>query len=615
MKSQVKLLQAVLLDVGQQCGTSTSKDYAYILGRVEKEGRSFLTITLPTFGKGLEQALERGYLGSDLFPGFHRGKGGLPRLLSGFLSQIFLDNCCVAPTTSRVIDCVQAVRQITGLYSKLEDQCTRERESRALLSYVEVDASLISISPDILEEYYESTRPLARYLYEVENRLFRGEDFNPHHGPGAVAERLSSNGKYNSNVWTDRLEEVFPAFSTLCVNARDFLNTDVQFLALEQEPPVRVVTVPKTMKAPRIIAVEPTWMQYVQQGILGVMTDTLLTRNSNKEKDFSHYERCFGWTDQEPNRLLARSGCDGSFATIDLSEASDRVSLQIVETILRDHPFLLECVKSCRSTSALLPSGDVIALRKFASMGSAMCFPWESLVFAGCILMAKRICGLMRNNRNSSNLDGFRVFGDDMVVPTNIVPALLQVLEDMHLKVNINKSFWTGMFRESCGSDWYDGFDVKYVKVRHPFPKSRQDGLQILQVIDLHNRLFVRGLYGACKVLELQICNLGYPYYAPVGSTICAMYTWDESRFTTRWNNNLQRIEYKGVKTRVTLRDDPLHSYGALRKCLRYNGDEPLDLKHLERAGRSLHVAINVGWQFPWFKPRASTSDRWNTAA
>nr|QDH86778.1 MAG: RNA-dependent RNA polymerase [Leviviridae sp.] len=92
---------------------------------------------------------------------------------------------------------------------------------------------------------------------------------------------------------------------------------------------------------------------------------------------------------QEPNQLLAQKGSrDGSLATLDLSEASDRVSLQLVEELLARNPLAKEAILACRSLRASVPGHETITLAKFASMGSALCFPIEAMVFITITFLA-----------------------------------------------------------------------------------------------------------------------------------------------------------------------------------------------------------------------------------
>ena len=51
MKSLTSLWSVLANELASRCGTSTTKDIKTVLGRVENEGMSFLTITLPSFGR------------------------------------------------------------------------------------------------------------------------------------------------------------------------------------------------------------------------------------------------------------------------------------------------------------------------------------------------------------------------------------------------------------------------------------------------------------------------------------------------------------------------------------------------------------------------------------
>jgi len=130
-----------------------------------------------------------------------------------------------------------------------------------------------------------------------------------------------------------------------------------------------VIAVPKTMKTPRIIAVEPTAMQYMQQAI----SDNLV---SNLEGRHFPYKWMIGFERQEPNQQMAKEGSlHGELATLDLSEASDRVSNQHVRRLTKGFPRVTEGIQACRSRKADVPGHGVIRLAKFASMGSALTFP------------------------------------------------------------------------------------------------------------------------------------------------------------------------------------------------------------------------------------------------
>jgi hypothetical protein len=205
-------------------------------------------------------------------------------------------------------------------------------------------------------------------------------DIMPKHGPGATADRLSGNRKYGQVQWPLRLESLFPAIEFIIAGWDYQRLSDVNFVEPGAELPVRVITVPKTLKTPRIIAIEPTAMQYVQQALLEMFLEEYV-----KDDILTSF---LGFDDQVPNQQLARKGSiDGSLATLDLSEASDRVSNQLVRTMLARFPHFAEGVDACRSRKADVPGHGVIRLAKFASMGSALCFPMEAMVFLTVIFL------------------------------------------------------------------------------------------------------------------------------------------------------------------------------------------------------------------------------------
>jgi len=284
------------------------------------------------------------------------------------------------------IEAIIAIRQLTLLFGKMLLPCTPARESKAMSEYIQCDKEVDyadSILPDSdLSEFGRVGRLLFGPLFSRLDRDIFDGNIVPKHGPGATAERLSSNGKYLTRYWTDRLEKVFHVGDFLYPNSRFISDCydDVDFLEPDAEMPSRVVSVPKTLKTPRIIAIEPSTIQYVQQGIL-----ESITRHTRS----SFLDGFIGSDSQEPNQLLAREGSiSGSLATLDLSEASDRVSLKLVQELLARNHLSRDAIMACRSERASVPGNGILSLSKFASMGSALCFPIEAMVFLTIIFLA-----------------------------------------------------------------------------------------------------------------------------------------------------------------------------------------------------------------------------------
>lgn len=97
---------AALEDLGSRCSVDTTLDIAYVKGRIAAEGESFLTNSLPQFGKDFEFSLEDLSMSKHLFEGFGRrsrvishddggrvsARGGIPKFLSGFITKVFDDS-------------------------------------------------------------------------------------------------------------------------------------------------------------------------------------------------------------------------------------------------------------------------------------------------------------------------------------------------------------------------------------------------------------------------------------------------------------------------------------------------------------------------------------------
>ena len=576
MKSVVVLWLTCLEEAGELCDVRTHRDKAYAESRIRTEGTSFLTITLPAFEKDLLTGITQGQVTSDLFTGFRR-RGGLPAFLSGFLRLLFDSTGKMRQDAPASV--LRAVRQVLLLTSKVEIETTEKRRNAAIQAYLDTDAGIESTGP--MDEFRRAVRThLDGYLAEVETRLYREEWF-PRHSSGQLATRESYNSRFGFLSWTERLQSVLPYWSDLGLSFRQQAEADVRILPRDDEPPVRVALVPKTMKTPRVIAMEPVWMQFVQQGILRLLTDTL------REPQHRALFRGFWWKDQEPNRRLAREGSvTGDLVTLDLSEASDRVSLSLVEALLGDHKFLRDAVLAARSERSVLPNGKSISLKKFASMGSALCFPIESMVFYTICQVAARRHGLTSTT--------IRVFGDDIIVEREVAQSVIGLLEAFGLKVNARKSFTTGPFRESCGADWFKGENVGVVKLRHPIPGKPHQVDLVRSGVALHNLLYDAGWFStADKLRKLMRPALPRTLYTEPGSPVSAFWSWSEQPIQ-RSHPRLHRREHLGYVFRDVAPVDPADGEAALRKFSIPHPDRMRD--HLERDGRTRCAGMNIAW-------------------
>jgi hypothetical protein len=639
LKSLISLWSCMADELAMRCCTSADRDKNVVAVRTKHEGLSFLAISLASYGKAFERWLDQGFVVPSDASQFRTGsrRTGLHPFLSGFLGRVF-DVASGVLLEDPDIEAIYAVRQLTLSFSKIalpDEPCkgrvslkgdrkvvSEKRERRAMLDYLECENEVREAGSRLLTHDRDDFKRIAALLYaDLFTGLDREVQFGrivPKHGPGAVADRLSANAKWNLRTWPTRLQRFFPAEEFLVVNQRPEriadLRQELTFIEPGSETPVRVISVPKTLKTPRIIAIEPTAMMFAQQALFNAFRDYLAWDGL--------LSKMIGIEDQDPNRELARLGSlSGDLATLDLSEASDRVSKQHVDWLLEDFPALHGAVLSCRSTKAAVRGHGVVSLAKFASMGSALCFPVEAMVFLTTIFVgiAKELrTPLSRKLLMKEFSERVRVFGDDLIVPRDYVLSVVHELENFGFRVNVAKSFWTGRYRESCGREYYDGFDVGIVKVRRMLPASRQDANGVISAVELRNLLYRAGLWQSARWLDTYLKELliEFPTVGP-DSPLLGRFSFLGFEYQTLDPNTHSPLT-KGYYVRAKPPLDHLEGEGALYKCLIGNPGlaeayrppfqakrHQLDVasvndEHLERSGRPEHVSIKLGWRQPY---------------
>ena len=138
-----------------------------------------------------------------------------------------------------------------------------------------------------------------------------------------------------------------------------------------------------------------------------------------------------------------------SHVTMDLSAASDSITSVLLNQVLPRQWY-----REARTTFGRVISigGKEYHTMSVLPMGNGLTFPLETLVFY-CLIKAVG---------NLSGVNGFfSAYGDDLIFPTRAYSYVLQIFDDIGLKVNVDKTFARTPFRESCGSDFYAGVDVR----------------------------------------------------------------------------------------------------------------------------------------------------------
>nr|QDH87650.1 MAG: RNA-dependent RNA polymerase [Leviviridae sp.] len=561
MKSLVLLWNQLARELAGRCCTSAHQDIEYVSGRYEHEGLSFLTITLPTFAKDFERSLELGKVDDTAFLSF-RKSGLLPKFLSGYARLVFDLRTGVLLENPNP-DAIRAIRQLTLVFGKILLECEPHRVDAAHMEFLKCEEEVRELFGKIsFTDFQRVSSLLFSSMFSIIDKRIYDGDILPKHGPGATADSLYGNQKYTQKTWPCRLEHYFPYVEMVLPNYSFYEELDkVDFLEPGAEIPVKVIDVPKTMKTPRIIAVEPTAMQYAQQGILRLIQEAIKGSYLN---DF------IGLDDQTPNQRMARRGSEvGDLATLDLSEASDRVSCESVANMLRPHQHFYGAVMACRSRRARLPSGEVIPLAKFASMGSALCFPMEAMVFLVAIFLGieKSLERPLTLKDVKSFKGRVRVFGDDIIVPVDHVRSVIQFLESFGLKVNGRKSFWNGKFRESCGKEYYDGQDISIVRVRRTPPTSRRNEQEIISTVSLRNQLLHAGYEDTVDHLDGILRKL-LTHYPVVGecSPVLGRLSLTGVPTPVRTMNSISKVKGWIIQSPIPVNE--IDGWPALRKCL-----------------------------------------------
>jgi len=569
------------------------RDNTRLLSLVETRGLPFLMIDLPDAGKHFDMCLAAGRLTPSGIAGFRpfRRGGVIPRLFKGLYLRVFDEFGVLRVDLD--ITCISYIRQLHYAAKKVKVPCEDSRTWEHVNEFFRIDhevrsptlkwdenelriddlrhihigdADFLSPAPlfdprhcdgdQSVESYFQSCHGLAEAVQRTADIIataiggFNPSEWRSKHGPGAVADQRHTSFKYDFPSWPAKLERVFPmadfGFSNFGNWAAYSRSEECQYLFSDNEPPSRLIAVPKTLKGPRLIASEPVAHQWCQQSILDFLTTRLA---STPIAGAIHFR------DQTFNQDLARRASHTqSHATIDLSSASDRLSCWLVERIFRRNSSLIEAFHASRTrwvANAIdRKSPRFHKLRKFACMGSACTFPVQSYVFAilavATVLYARGLRPTIVNIRKASK--EVQVYGDDIITPLDSWELLQGLLGCLGLEVNRKKTFGIGKFRESCGLDAYDGHDVTPTYISTYPDVSRPES--ITSSVDTHNNYAMRKWYVVADYVKSAVRSLKRfsIMNVPMGSGTFGWYDHEWSgneHLKKRWNPFFQVVEVR----------------------------------------------------------------------
>lgn len=503
------LLDALYSDIASAKPASVKKECArdmdYIRSRVHTEGVSFLTKTLPSYGKAIDTALSSGTpLQANGFAKIRSSQ--LPRLLGWLLKDVFLPNGEESPDSSPIA--LRSLRQLLYLFYKLELPFDHASVTETLQRFKDTEVEMATFPPICTTS--QRVLRIARRLTHLVTQEHDPRDIIPKHGPGAVATGERPWEKTVFKRFYPELNACYEYSSHMYFSPAHFMrdrvlgdsNLEYQVAA----PLSKVVLVPKDSRGPRLISMEPLELQWIQQGVKDVLQNAIETHRLTR----GHVN----FTDQTVNQRLAmRGSIDPNIVTLDMKDASDRVSLAVVQMLFPEN--WVECLESCRSHGTVLPDGDVVQFNKFAPMGSALCFPVEALVF-----WALSVASIM----DSTHISAWQaakqvyVYGDDIIVPRKVYRGMISTLEDIGLKFNTSKCCTGPSFRESCGVDAYKGVNVTPLRVKRRWSHRLLPVQSLASYVSLSNRLHSLGYDTAAEFLEKELQSryvLAYTAGAP----------------------------------------------------------------------------------------------------
>lgn len=533
-------------------------DKDHLLARIRTEGISICTTLLPGIGKAYDSAMETGIYVAPR----HAGD-----LLKGLLSLSLDGDRWGAPVPA----VVKVTRQVLYTAYKLELPYSEEQRDKVLTSFIRTEEEISDADSEGPLSALQATADLIGIASTLVSDLFGSfdpRDIRPRHGPGAVATGERLDDKWRFKRLYHSVHQHYPFYEYFMGRSRQFLLDQVRSyreLHKLEYPTAKVVLVPKDSRGPRLISEEPLELQYLQQGLGRAMVQWI-ERNGLTAGHVN-------FRNQGVNQNVARESSQHHYyGTLDLKDASDRVSCRLVSALFPKGmvPYLM----ALRSHATILPDGREVALRKYAPMGSALCFPVEAICFWAICVASLMQEGLTR----TAALNDVYVYGDDLIVPTSYVDTVCRNLSLVGLRVNVDKSYSHGDFRESCGVDAYQGVEVQPVRLRTVWSSSPTDGRCYESWIAYRNGFYTREMKHTATYLEEMLENTygAIPRWYHDADFPCFVDENPFLPFKARWNSekSCQEVHARVIRSRRA--ETRLDGYPRLMRSLTGNTpDEP----------------------------------------
>jgi hypothetical protein len=361
---------------------------------------------------------------------------------------------------------VAKLRLVRSIFKKLIDETSPDADKLCLEKFLAAnercknwelnllyskDEELFGLLKKSIEDFlHPEGEPLVRSTMDIWS--------NGRCGPGAS---LGANGvdfytKLFSSKLTATSSEVYEQYIEYISWFSDWRDAEINRLLSFGLPKYTCKSslsfVRKTRDISRSICTEPSLNMFAQLGLGNIIATRLSDR--------------FGiYLDLQPTRNLdlARVGSiDGSVATLDLESASDSLNLGLMEAVLPSWFYDLLCIYRTPFTQV---DGEKIELNMISTMGNGFTFPLQTMLFSCVVDAVARWHGFrLPLACDPDSLWG--VFGDDIIIPSEMVNDVIRLLSICGFRINSTKSYSIGPFRESCGGDFYQGVNVRGVYLK-----------------------------------------------------------------------------------------------------------------------------------------------------
>jgi hypothetical protein len=157
---------------------------------------------------------------------------------------------------------------------------------------------------------------------------------------------------------------------------------------------------------------------------------------------------------------------------------------------------------------------------------------------------------------NGSPVD-FRVYGDDIIVRQSDALVVLELLKFIGFKSNPEKTYLVGRFRESCGTDWYCGQDVRpaYLDFRlttnidlYKFHNATLRSSYTMEFFRRTRECLVRECPDEVRFLRPYHGNQDGAFTVPLDLAMhCKFVRWSRRSFSWRW----LEVSHRPVRDRL----------------------------------------------------------------